>query len=234
MGYQDEAGAWAAYESAVVDIKIFDQTVTVGPSGVETPATAQPNVGERVYILTACNPGRLLPPSENSARQVDLAGLLNALEVEVWPAVGRDRGRTHSEPSFAVRGLACAEARRLGLRFGQDAIFEWTRDTWSVIPCGPGTGSVFRDGRLVESPWFSDLELLERLRSAGLSQEQAAVFAELGVEPSIIAGDLTEALPFLQAANYHGLDSAEVKALLEQAKGDPYRAWELWSEEGSE
>lgn len=232
MGYEDEAGAWEAYSNTVVDIEIFDQHITVGPSGVESVATAQPNLGDAIYIVTAHNPGQLLTPDENSARQAELVAALDDLGLEAWPAIGRDRGNVHSEPSLAIRGLELDAARRLGLRFGQDAIFEWTRESWAVIPCGPGTGSVFRDGHLVERPWFPDLELLERLTNAGLSDDQAALFAEFGVAPTDVAGDLIDALGFLQAADHHGLDAAYVTALLEQAKGDPYRAWELWSDEG--
>jgi hypothetical protein len=234
MGYERESGAWDAYEATVVDIEIFDQHVTVGPRGVESDTVAQPNLGEAVYIVTAYNPSRSLTPDENSARQAELAARVFDLGVEAWPAVGRDRENVHSEPSFAIRGVDLDEARLLGIRFGQDAIFEWTRETWSVIPCGPGTGSVFRDGRLVERPWFPDLMHLEKAKEAGLSDDQARLFAEFGVAPTDVAGDPVDALPFLQAADHHGLDSAYVTYLLEQAEGDPDRAWELWSEEEDE
>jgi hypothetical protein len=60
VGYGNGSAAWEAYESSVVDIEIFDQHVTVGPSGVESDTTAQPNPGEAVYIVTAYNPGRSL------------------------------------------------------------------------------------------------------------------------------------------------------------------------------
>ena len=39
---------------------------------------------------------------------------------------------------MAVRGLSDAEARVLGVRYRQDAIFVWTPDAWAITACNEG------------------------------------------------------------------------------------------------
>lgn len=234
MSTENAVDSWAAYKKALVDIQIDDERVTVGPRGIESSATAHPYPDGSIYIITACDPGRSLSAQENAARQEQLARDLNDLDdlhLEVWPAIGRDRASKHSEPSFAVGGLDADQARTLGLRHGQEAIFEWTRDTWAVIPCGPGLGTVFKDGRVVDQPWFHDLQLLDKLAEAGLTPDQAALFESFGVEPEMVAGPLTDAIPFLRAAAYHDLDGNYVQGLLEESQGDAEAARELWARE---
>lgn len=234
MSYDERSQTWDQYQNAVVDVFVSGQTVTVGPRGVETDTRIRPNVGEQIYIITAFNPGRMLSERENTERQAHLERELGELAVTVWHAEGRDRRRKHGEASVAVRGLDRDEARLIGLRYGQDAIFEWTRDAWAVIPCGPGPGYIFEDGRPVAQRWFPDLPLIGQLLEAGLTESQAKLYETLNVSPNLVAGEILDAMPFLEAADHHGLDADYVQSLLEEAEGDPDRAWEIWGENENE
>ena len=92
-----------------------------------------------VHVVTAADPGPVrLSPDENAARH-------EALLAD--PAVrGRPRRETvtaaadgsHAETGVLLEDLTDDEARALGARSGQDAVFRWSRDAWSVLPCGAG------------------------------------------------------------------------------------------------
>ncbi len=106
-----------AYREAVYALRIGDTEVTfrVG-EGV-------PGVSETFALVTAFNPGHERPAQEvNEARN---AALLGEIEARGWPwlpAEGRSADGAHREPSFAVFGIAFAEAVALGQQFGQAAI----------------------------------------------------------------------------------------------------------------
>ncbi|MBL7501832.1 DUF3293 domain-containing protein [Frankia sp. CNm7] len=125
----------ADYQRARVRIGVGAATVTVSPAEPGTTAGDFPFPGvDRVHVLTAFNPrSRRLRPHENAGRQRSLAGQVAATGLPSWPAVGGAGG--HAEPGIAVAGLSRARARALGAEFEQDAIFEWTRTAWSLVPC---------------------------------------------------------------------------------------------------
>lgn len=52
-----------------------------------------------------------------------------------FPAVGGDPSWTNTEESVIVPGLGPADARDLGRDLGQDAVFVWDADGWSVHSC---------------------------------------------------------------------------------------------------
>ena len=52
-----------------------------------------------------------------------------------WATVGVDPETGHREEGVAVRGVAEGEARALGARYRQDAIFVWTPDAWALVAC---------------------------------------------------------------------------------------------------
>jgi len=121
-------------EPAEMRIGVEGATVLVCPAPAGTAEGEFPFAGvERVHVLTAFNPrGQRRRPHENASRQRALAGRVATAGLISWPAVSGD-GR--AEPSIAVAGLTRAEARALGLEFGQDAVVEWTRTAWSLVPC---------------------------------------------------------------------------------------------------
>ncbi len=65
---------------------------------------------------------------------------------------------------------------------------------------------------------------------AGADEEEAAFLARMGVDAAWITGPIREAIPFLAAAEFHGLGGEYIKDLLEGSGGDPEQAWELWAQ----
>lgn len=51
------------------------------------------------------------------------------------PAVGSSLDGSHSEDSRAVFGLTDGQARELGMRFGQVAVFALRGWQWSLLAC---------------------------------------------------------------------------------------------------
>jgi len=99
-----------------------------------------------VHILTAWDPGFDRPGDQtNRLRQAALEAHLRPLVAALWPAVGVDPVSGHREEGVAVRGIREPDALALGARYGQDAIFAWTPEEWTVVAC---TG-----GRRVVSGW---------------------------------------------------------------------------------
>ena len=92
--------------------------------------------GQAFHIVTAYNPhGRLATESDNRRAQRAQIALLDVRNAAYHPAAGADPAWLHVEPSVAISGLTRQEAVDLGWRFNQDAIFEWTADALTVLPC---------------------------------------------------------------------------------------------------
>lgn len=105
---------------------IYDDTVVTvwDGHGWVDPADVCTARGQGAVVLTAWNPGWERPERPvNDAANLRLQKDLEALGVEVWPAVGASRHDDHSEPGFIAWGMdgqsGCAVARR----FGQFAIY---------------------------------------------------------------------------------------------------------------
>jgi hypothetical protein len=98
-----------------------------------------------VHVVTAWDPGDARPgEEENRRRQVALERDLELLAPgEAWPAVGVDPVSGDREEGVAVCGLDAGQARELGARHGQDAIFEWTREDWTIVACRGERRAVF-------------------------------------------------------------------------------------------
>ncbi len=137
---------WAAYARTVV--------VIVWPGAPNLGVAAAPlgSVGswpwataDAVHILTAWDPGDVRPgEKENRRRQAALEADLRPLApVELWPAIGTDPVSGHREEGVAVGGLEVGRVLALGARYGQDAIFEWTRNEWAIVACGGERRAVF-------------------------------------------------------------------------------------------
>ncbi|MDL5158682.1 DUF3293 domain-containing protein [Actinomycetospora termitidis] len=91
-----------------------------------------------VHVLTAHNPGpERLDAAENQRRQEALVAELPA-EVETWCGDAGAVDGSHVEESVVVRRLSDETAVALAARYGQDAIFRWTAEAWSILPCDGG------------------------------------------------------------------------------------------------
>ncbi|MEW2134547.1 DUF3293 domain-containing protein [Streptomyces sp. NPDC005435] len=147
-------GRWADYRQAVVDIRVGERnTVRVTPcaAGVTEGAFPEPS-GRTVHIITAANPrGRVVAPEDNTWAHALLLDELACGGHTWWPATGGSPCGTHTEESVAVTGLTDAEARALGRRFGQDAVFAWSREAWRLLACF-GERSAVAGWRTVPAP----------------------------------------------------------------------------------
>lgn len=92
-------------------------------------------------MLTACDPGSAGRRSDDGTRMSLLAAELAGLAT--FPAEGSDPAGQHAEASLAVAGLTDGQARALGARFGQVAVFAWRGAVWSVLACVVGRRSEF-------------------------------------------------------------------------------------------
>jgi Protein of unknown function (DUF3293) len=91
---------------------------------------------EPVHIVTAWNPGTSRPGVEaNRTEQARLEDEVRALAATMWSARGRDPLTGERDEGVAVRGLAEADVRALGARYGQDAIFAWSPLEWAIVSC---------------------------------------------------------------------------------------------------
>ncbi|WP_330460368.1 DUF3293 domain-containing protein [Streptomyces sp. NBC_00820] len=136
---------WDLYRHAVVDIRFPDLSVRVEPRprGTALGHFPEPAGTAAVHVVTAWNPRGLTAPDADNARAQGL--LLDEVRrrgLTWWAAVGGDAPGTHREESVAVTGLSDAEARALGYRFGQDAVFAWSADAWRVLACDSDASDV--------------------------------------------------------------------------------------------
>ncbi|MEU1708930.1 DUF3293 domain-containing protein [Streptomyces sp. NPDC005706] len=133
-----KAAQWPHYLTAVVDIAFATRSVRVVP-GCPGGAPSLPyplSAGRTIHIVTAFNPGGRAATTEANLRaQHTLLRAVGLPGLRWWPAVGFDPDGTHAEISVAVAGLSDAQARSLGRRFGQDAVFAWSPSSWRLLAC---------------------------------------------------------------------------------------------------
>jgi hypothetical protein len=92
-----------------------------------------------VHVLTAYDPGEQRPgAAANRRRQEALEAELTGRGLVVTRAVASAADGSYAEESAAVVGWDDAEALALARRYGQDAVFRWTPEAWSVVPCDDG------------------------------------------------------------------------------------------------
>lgn len=128
---------WAAYAETVVDFTppgrgtfrirpVPQGEVGIWPSGFKTP----------LFVITAWNPRSDLRTFEqNQLHQSQLEADIVGSGLVFWPAVGRDTISDQFEESFVISGLSEEEAKALGAKFGQNAVFSWTPEKWEVVSC---------------------------------------------------------------------------------------------------
>ncbi len=140
--------ARAAYEAAVVEIFGDDRRFHE----------------QRVWIVTAHNPGAVrLPDEENAIRNAALRAEIAARGIACCDAVGRDVANTWREASFALVGCGRDVALALARRWNQDAIFEIEPGALPVVlPVGAGREAPALDVWLACIPRIQTPRLLLR------------------------------------------------------------------------
>ena len=89
-----------------------------------------------IHVITAWNPGDERPSRVvNEDANNRLRELLSARGLHPIRAVGKDPDSHHFEESWAVVGLTDDEARRVGLQFGQVAVFRIDEQSQTVLSC---------------------------------------------------------------------------------------------------
>ena len=138
----DPAARSAGYARAHLRVDL------AGPRLVLVPRPAGTTLGtfpfaRPVHVVTAADPGPArLTPAENAARHEALLVDPALHDRRRYDTVTSAADGTHAEYGVLLEGLDDDGARALGVRFGQDAVFRWSRDAWSVLPCGPGEPTV--------------------------------------------------------------------------------------------
>ncbi len=124
---------WCHYEQTAVR---FDEPAGGGRviPAVDGSGEERPQLGA-LHIVTAIQPGTEPGSSDNVARLAVLDQELAAAGIRSIRVVGASFDEKHAEESRAVFGLSDDEARRLGLRFGQVAVFAWRGPRWSLLAC---------------------------------------------------------------------------------------------------
>jgi hypothetical protein len=151
---------WASYERTVVEIlrpggRIL-RVRSVPDANTDTDTDSWPFPDWRpVHLLTAWDPGRERPGRDvNRVREAALEADLALLSVPLLAAVGVDPATGRREEGVAVRGLPEGEARALGVRYGQDAIFAWTPTEWVIVACRGDRRLVSGWSLVVSEPGF--------------------------------------------------------------------------------
>lgn len=105
---------------------------TVTPS--DAPESDDPPLGA-LHVIAAVQPDGEPNSDDSAARLAVLDRELAVRGIRAIPAIGAGLDSDYQEESRAVLGLNDVEARELGLRYGQVAIFAWNGPRWSLLAC---------------------------------------------------------------------------------------------------
>lgn len=142
---------WSAYARMVVSIQLPDREAVV----LRAAATGKTGhwpwpTDATVYILTAWNPGATrLGLEENRRRQRQLESELAGLPGLRWAAHGVDPVTGARDEGVAVVGVSEHEVLAVAGRYGQDAVFAWSPQAWTIVAC--------TDDRRLSSGWVTEL-----------------------------------------------------------------------------
>ncbi|ORV09808.1 DUF3293 domain-containing protein [Mycobacterium celatum] len=112
-----------------------------GPNCSGTVLPVAPGTGEEtppfgpLHVIAVVQPEAEPDNGENIARMAVLDRELRDVGLQALPAVGASLDGRHREDSRAVFGLDDGQARALGRRFGQVAVFAWRGTDWSLLAC---------------------------------------------------------------------------------------------------
>lgn len=128
---------WTEYESAHARLHLPDgSTLEAGPvAGTQNRGAFPDAAGRTICVITADNPGGDVADEINYAAHRALLERAEELGWDYLPAHGGDPAWTHVEACIAVFGATVDEVCSVGREFGQDAIFVWTPQRWSLVMC---------------------------------------------------------------------------------------------------
>jgi Protein of unknown function (DUF3293) len=148
---------WLGYTRIAVEIGRTPRQLLVVRAAREGLVGAWPwRDGGPVHVMTAWDPGDERPGvATNRRRQAaleeELLALAKVRPLSTWAASGYDPETGYRDEGVAISGMEESAARALAGRYGQEAIFSWTRREWAIVAsAGP---------RRVVSGWT--LETLE-------------------------------------------------------------------------
>lgn len=101
----------------------------------KSPAGGWP---ESFHIITAHNPGVIMGSEANATADEELRKVLSCVGSSCFRITGCSPDLKHREEGWGVAGLSREEALAIGVRYGQNAIFEINTDILSVIGCLSG------------------------------------------------------------------------------------------------
>lgn len=126
-----------AYNHAQLRIKRKDEAdLVLKPGAQKIHESSWPFESNQVYVITAHNPGVLVPYSvfRNGLRNLRLKLKLKTLGAKYTLCLGEDpAGEWPAEASFAVGNLPLESMRLLAAQYGQAAIFSLNRESLSVV-----------------------------------------------------------------------------------------------------
>lgn len=125
---------WRYYEQTAVRFDAPACSGRVVPVSDLGGGDESPPLGP-LHVVTAVQPDRDPGTADSFARLEVLDRELTAAGIRSIPAVGSSFDGGHAEESRAVFGLSDDQARRLGLRYGQVAVFAWNGPRWSLLAC---------------------------------------------------------------------------------------------------
>jgi hypothetical protein len=122
---------WDLYIDAIIEIEREGRTQCLrGPNAESLPTHAP------MFVFTAYNPGgEDRDDSVNEGSQRALERELTSEGATFWPAIGRSRDGSWSEPGVALARFDRARACAYGIRYGQLAIYELTTERVHVVRC---------------------------------------------------------------------------------------------------
>lgn len=107
-----------------------------GPDGVILRRSDPDLAGVVAHVITAWNPGDERPTSEVNDRADERLRLcLDSNAHAPQRVVGSDPDSGHYEESWLVTGLTDEDARSIGARFGQVAVFRIANNVQTVLAC---------------------------------------------------------------------------------------------------
>ncbi len=124
---------WEHYLQTRVRFEAAGQVGTLWPVDSAVGGN-RPPLGP-LHVVTAVQPNSEPCSVDIMARMGVLDQELDDAGIRSIRAVGSSFDGTHSEDSRAVFGLDNAQARALGVWFGQVAVFAWSGPRWSLLGC---------------------------------------------------------------------------------------------------
>ncbi|MEV0948623.1 DUF3293 domain-containing protein [Rhodococcus sp. NPDC049939] len=133
---------WQNYSEAVVDVALPTGAVRITPTDDAAYGTMPP--AGPLHIIAACQPGELPGTERERESHRRLTDYLHGRGLDTFGAIGGSPDGTYQELSVAVSGLSDEQAREIGRRFGQVAVFSWNSSQWKLLACASDRSAVHR------------------------------------------------------------------------------------------